>query len=334
MLETNNTVELTSEFSDCVLSLFKGAREKSLKEFKPWVFEHLQQIVRFDSGLWVSRSDVDNPIPEYWAEDTSLFNLPDSFMVNYQRLATLPNNIDPLYQLVINNPHEVMSLWDAYESRNEWQYTNYYLEHSKYFNIENMLSTYIPSGNYSSILHALSFYRKDASDDFNESERNYIKLLLPILVEAFRTNVLSSFKPDWKNNKAYRGTIDRWGELIEAESGFIKLLTETNLLNDNKIRLDINQLIDSKPLEVNALELKSDIHNGIIYIEVIRLDSSKVLSPKQLLVAKFIAVGLSDKQVAKKIHKSISAVRYHKKNIAKIYGVKLETTCLSYLLRQ
>lgn len=330
----NSTVELTTDLSEFIISLFRGARDKSLKEFKPWVFEHLQQIVRFDSGLWVSRSDVDNPIPEYWAEDTSLFNLPDSFMANYQRLATLPDNIDPLYELMINNPQEVVSLWDAYESRKEWHDTNYYLEHCKYFNIENMLSTYIPSGDNSSILHALSFYRKDAGDDFNESELNYIKLLLPILIEAFRINVLNSFKFDWKNNSTFRGATDRLGTIIESEEGFKKLMRAQGLLSDNKLTIDINNIVLPATIEINELTIEVNFQNGIVYFEILKQCPIKKLTKRQKEVCKYLVQGLVDKEICRELEISNSTVRFHLENIYKILNVENRYTAISYLLRQ
>ena len=79
-------INLSPQLSQFILTLYQGALKKSLAEFKSWAFEHMQTIIHFDSGLWLSRSDMINPIPIYLAEDTYLFNQAADFIENYHRI--------------------------------------------------------------------------------------------------------------------------------------------------------------------------------------------------------------------------------------------------------
>jgi DNA-binding NarL/FixJ family response regulator len=106
------------------------------------------------------------------------------------------------------------------------------------------------------------------------------------------------------------------------------------MLDGNKINLDLDKLVTITQFKINGLEISADFHNGIIYLEILKLDLPEVLPPERLLVAKYVAAGLSDKLIAKRVDRNISTVKYHKKEIAKVYGVELNSTDLPYLLRQ
>jgi len=316
------------------LTLYQGASKKSLAEFKSWAFEHTQAIIPFDSGLWLSRSDMVNPIPAYWAEDTYLFNQPADLMENYHRISTIPNNEDPLLKIALNAPCKVVSLWDTYDSKEEWYKTNYYQEHSKIYEIEHMLSALIIPSVNSNLTHIFSFYRKSANNAFSAKEKLKVEFLLPHLVEAFRINVLNSFKFDWQNNSTFRGATDRFGKIIEAENGFRKLMSSQALLIDNEITFDIKNLNFPTSIKINNVSMNVNFYDGLVCFEVSKQCPLEKLTKKQKEICKYLVSGLVDKEICQKMTISKSGVRYHLGNIYKILGVESRYTAIAYLLRQ
>lgn len=327
-------INLSPQLSQFILTLYQGASQKSLAEFKSWAFEHMQSILPFDSGLWLSRSDMVNPIPTYLAEDTYLFNQPADFMKNYHRMITLSNNEDPLHKIVLTAPCKVFSLWDAYDSKEVWYKTNFYQEHSKVYEVEHMLAAlFSPSGN-SNLNHLFSFYRKNADNAFSAKEQLTVEFILPHLVEAFRINVLNSFTFDWQNGSSFRAATDRFGKVIEAENGFRKLMCSQELLIDNDITFDIKNLNFPTRLKINNVSMEVNFYEGLVFFEVSQQCPLEKLTKKQKEICKHLVSGLVDKEICRKMAISKSGVRYHLANIYKILVVDSRYTAIAYLLRQ
>jgi DNA-binding CsgD family transcriptional regulator len=327
-------IELTPKLNQFILTLYQGAYEKSLSDFKPWVFQYLQNVIQFNSGLWLSRSDMTKPIPVHWVDDTYLFNQPVNFMENYQRLATMPNNIDPLHDKLLNAPDKVISLWEAYSSREEWYQTNYYQDHSKKYEIEHMLSTLALSKSNSCISHVLSFYRKDREQSFLKEEIETIELLIPHLVEAFRINILNSLQSSLIEKSSLKAIIDRFGKVIEADKSFKKLLTTENLLINEQVQFEIIDYLLPSTLHKNNITIKVQPFNGLFLVELLEQNLIKGLSKKQKEVAELLSKGLVDKKISAILDIKLSTVRYHLKNIYKELGVNSRYEAISYLLGQ
>lgn len=61
-----------SASSGFIQSLYKGAQDKSLSEFKPWVFEQLHNIVDFDEETWDVQSNTSRLNLNGWHTDICL----------------------------------------------------------------------------------------------------------------------------------------------------------------------------------------------------------------------------------------------------------------------
>ena len=68
----NGLFTYSSASSGFIQTLYKGAQDKSLSEFKSWVFAQLHDIVDFDEETWDVRSDVSRLNLNGWYKDICL----------------------------------------------------------------------------------------------------------------------------------------------------------------------------------------------------------------------------------------------------------------------
>lgn len=322
----------SKEINEFILSLYRGALDRPFTDFKGWFFTVSQSIFSFDSAIWLSRSDMEKPIPKYWVDDTYLFNQPIEFMENYQRLATLPNNVDPLHEKLLNTPNKVISLWDAYESQDEWYQTSYYKEHSKVFEIEHMLSTLVLPKHNSNISHVLSFYRKNIHKPFLTKELQTLELLLPHFVEAFRINILNSLSSNSDETYSFKGIVDRFGRVIESDEAFNQSLTSKKLLIEKQLQFDV--IGSKKPIttKIDDTIIKIQSCDGLFVLELLEKNKTEEFTIKQREIAALLSKGYVDKEISRKLNVQLSTVRYHLKNIYEILGVSSRYAAISYLL--
>lgn len=322
----------SKEINEFILTLYQGALETPFTDFKEWFFNFLQNMLSFDSAIWLSRSDMEQPIPKYWVDDTHLFNQPREFMSNYQRLATLPNNVDLLHEKLLNTPNTIVSLWEAYNSRDEWYQTSYYQEHSKIYEIEHMLSTLVLPKHNSNVSHVLSFYRKDIHKPFLENELQTLELLIPHFVEAFRISILNSLTASNDGTYSVKGIVDRFGRVIECEEAFEQSLASKKLLVGKQLQFDV---VDStKPIttKIDDTIVKMQACDGLFVIELQEKNKAEELTEKQKEIAALLSKGYVDKEISRKLDVKLSTVRYHLKNIYEVLGVDSRYAAISYLL--
>ena len=184
----------------------------------------------------------------------------------------------------------------------------------------------------SNTTHILGFYRKDACVDFSKKEIQLMTFLLPNLIEAFRLNLLNSFKPAQSNllnthesihNSQLKAcaTMDNSGLVLEADDRFITLMEELGLLVGGELLLDFS--LDELPVvrEFNNLSISISKTAQGVCVEAIQSSIFTKLSKRKREICQLLIMGLTDKEIGRELGVSHNTVSNHLKDIYRMLGV-------------
>lgn len=331
-LESSLIQFASPEVSDWILKLHRQSLCLPQHEFKHWCFTHLLDVINYDSGIWLSRSDLSERKNSHLEDDTSLYNQPFSFMQTYAEIADRPNNVDFLEQALHSKPGHFFSLWDVC-SKEQWHGTEFYQQHGKVYGVENAIAVIMLPSKYSAVQHILGFYRSNPSRDFSLKDKNTVTALLPHLIEAFSTNLLSSFNQ--RNKAEVRGIVDRYGEIVHAEEGFKQYMEEKGLMENNKLTIEgLTSLTEPTRMEVKGVQLDLSFYEGLIFIEVYEKPLKDLLSKRQLEICELISKGFSNKEIAGLLGLEVSTVNNHVQKAFKSLKVRSRAAATAYLVRK
>lgn len=177
------TVFFTQELNLFIQTLYKEAQIKPIKAFKPWVFDYLQQLLPFDSGLWITSST------DEWLEDPFLYHQPDSLIQNIAK--PIPNRYIGELQTEVENTHrEYLPMsCQAYPAKDTYDQGI-----CQTYGIEQALVAQVKPEGYSGTVCELHFFRRNPDDCFTREQVQLLAFILPSLIEAARVNVLGPFK--------------------------------------------------------------------------------------------------------------------------------------------
>jgi DNA-binding CsgD family transcriptional regulator len=326
------TLILTDQISDWIYTLHQSASNLPQETFKDWCFNHINSLLEFDSALWVSRSDMEDKVKLHWTDDTFLFKQPREFVDNYAQIDARPHNTDVLNQRLSEAPGKFFSVWECCDKAQFIQ-TEYYLEHCVKYGLEHAISALMLPGEFSTIAHIISFYRSDNTHEFTAQEKCLADFIFPHLLEAYSDNLLASFK--LQSKASYRGVIDRFGEMVVAQSGFADYMEEKGLCVDSKVTIEvISDLTANETITVKEATLKLHFQDGLIYIEATEPSPVEKLSDRQLEICFFIVKGCSNKDIASYLELSVSTVNNHVRNIFGLLKIKNRAALTSELIRQ
>ncbi|WED22902.1 helix-turn-helix transcriptional regulator [Vibrio sp. JC009] len=331
-MEVQTEPSLLESLSGTIKNIYRIANESSLVDFKQLAYQQVINHIQTDSGIWVTRSDMNSHeyIATKLADDTYLYNQPEAFMDNYQRVMTSGTEQDWVFVQLVKNQGKVIDLFDVMPEE-EWLKTPSYTDHCAKFGLEQIISCMSPATE-NTITHLISLYRADRAKPFSEKDKQTYQLLFPHLVESFRINILSSFKRPSTKLNCTRAVCDRFGFIIEAESAFYSMAE--NIISQGKIDLDFDSAQTHSQLFVDKdLHINIDFIQGAFYIEVIQQTQLK-LTKREKQIAALVSQGLPDKSISEQLEISPSTVNNHLNNIFKKVRVKNRTALIAQLSKQ
>lgn len=308
------------EVSLWLKSLFVASQTTTVREFKSFVFSHLQSLVKFDSGLWTTRSDMFDKVNVHWVEDSFLYNQPNEFMENYFRIASAEHGPDLLNEYLTHHPDQFVDLWQVVTVE-QWRQSVYYTEHCKPFGVEHALAALAAKSENTSVSHAISFYRANYDNPFSDEERACVNFLLPFLLQAFRLNLIYSFMPH-DSGRVVRAVLDRFGVVIEAQESFVCAMEKCGLLKVEGVDLqglNISDEVTSFQFDAHTVHARHE--HGLILMEVTLPPIEDILSTKEVEVSKLLYSGLSNKDIAEHLCRSPHTVKNQVKSILKKLNV-------------
>ncbi len=319
----------SQSLSELIVNIYRRSTELPLNEFRTFVFRQAQSVIGFDSGIWITRSELRRPLNEL---DTFLYNQPEAMMQNYERLLNKCGIKDPLFEEAyrLNGKTQLMDS-QVFECNN--RLNPLYEEHCKPFNLEHALST-IYCGNQQGVAHIVSFYRANRSTPFIEPDRQYTEWLIPHFIEGFRLNLLHHFRRH-ATSRGFSAVCDRFGVIIDAEDGFLRELglSDKAGADINRIALKFDQLPADGLVTLNQnTQLKVTSSRGVFYLELQHARSIPELTLRQQQLVNELVKGIPDKVIADNLNISLKTVRNQLSEIYRKLNVDGRAATIAYLL--
>ena len=196
-----------------VLSLYRDGRDLQLHNFQDWALEQVQRVIGFDSAGWGNAAAVPGK-----TGGLRLFNCEASFLQDY------PPHIegDFFRAALMARPGVSTNLSDL-TPRERYVGTEWYRNVGKKHRVEWQLGTLLIDP-LSSLSEFLTLWRHNPRQPFSEADRQAKELLMPHLVQAFRTVRLRHFlKANGAQPKAW-ALADDQGFIRELSPAFAAVL--------------------------------------------------------------------------------------------------------------
>lgn len=320
-------METRDDLNQLVQELYRVAYSSPISEFKQKCFELIAPVILFDSGTWITRCEHEIP---FYEADSFTYNLPDGFMDYYHQLSDVSTQVHQVFGVMLGNMGKTLDILDVVP-QDEWYGSDMYQLYCEKFNLHHSLMT-VWMNSVNQAIHVITFARHEKAAPFTQEDKLAKQFLVPNLVEALRVNILNSFKHGVGGENSYRAVSDRYGNLFEAEEGFIAKATELGLLKERAISVE---LLDSGVSWHNEQhQLYSQNFNGLMYLELNTSSLSELMSPRKLQLCQYLVEGKSNKEMAKVLDLSPDTVSNHLKEIFKLLNVTSRHQAIAYLIRQ
>ncbi|WP_029406712.1 helix-turn-helix transcriptional regulator [Thiomicrorhabdus sp. Milos-T2] len=310
-----------------VQELYRKAYSKPINEFKQCCFDLISEHFKIDSGTWITRCEIDS---KFYNNDSFTYKLPENFIEHCHHIPTVSRQIEQVFGVVLGNQGKTFDILDIVPEE-EWYESDMYKMYCEEFSLYHSVMT-VSVNPLSQTMNLITLARHDPEHKFSEAEKKSFDFLYPNLIEALRVNILNSFQQKSDTPFAFRAVADFYGNIIEAEEGFLNLLHSKSLIKDNKVLFKIST--ENNNLQVDNLIFKTQNHKGIVYIEAIAPPVIKTLGKRKIEVCKELIIGKSNKEIAKTLNLSPNTVNNHLKEIFKALNINSRHQAIAYLTRQ
>lgn len=295
-----------------IADIYQQASVLETQSFRRFCFAKLNQFIDFDAGVWLTRRAYENTFTD---SETFQYQLPAGFMDNYnQQIAQEKLAEDPVGAYGMKHPNTPISVFDIWTDRARYHQTPLYQQHCKKYGLEDLLATlYVTQ--HTNIVHIMSLYRFHRLTPFNEKEKYIKQILNPHFAEAISINLLHQLKRI--DSQVYECAIaDLYGNVLDAEQGFINQLSEHNIGIDKPLFAPVSDQIES-PIYLNEnLWVHATIEHNFVFLNLAKKQSFvRGLSKRQRDICNQIMAGKSDKEIAKALCISPFTVSNHLKKI-------------------
>ncbi|WP_319381822.1 LuxR C-terminal-related transcriptional regulator [Thiomicrorhabdus sp.] len=320
-------MDLLGKTNHLVRQLYRTAYSTPVEDFKDVCFDLVAELFQIDSGTWITRCEREIP---FYEQDSFTYRLPAGFMEHYHHLATVSTQVHQVFGVMLGNLGKTLDILDVVPEE-EWFGSDMYKLYCEAFNLHHSLMT-VTVNPLNQAMNIVTFARHDPLRRFTEEEKQAKEFLVPNLIEAMRINILNSFRQGKGDNTAYRAVLDRYGNFIEAEEGFMNLLNEYQLIREQKLQLDLQA--DQLDYRIGPLRLSFQNYNGLLYTEVHMAPIEERLGERKLAICRCLLEGKSNKEIARELEIAPNTVNNHLKEIFKALNVSRRHQAIAYLMRQ
>lgn len=303
------------ELSAVLLDLYSAARRMPLGEFQDAALTLIRPLVAFTSAAWGSGRILADGLEHHSVH--LMGDPPDRLMdyeeVKHQDLAAFTVGENPGRAFAFHAP----SLFRERRYAGIREYAKRW-EHQSYILASRM-------DGESGLLQWLGVYRGDADDQYGETERQTIELLLPHLNEALGLNRILNLRQE--NSAASRGAaiVDRFGVLHHADTQFLEFMRrECPRAAGRTLPPALIEHLGRSPGALYSgrwIVLRARPIRDLLLLHARQRAPVDDLTPRQLEVARHVADGLPYKKIAQRLGLSTATVRNYTQAIHERLGV-------------
>lgn len=318
----DDNLDITAHF---IKDVYKLAYQTPIAQFKDSVFQNLNSVLNIDAGTWITRGETN---AHFYESEAYVYGLPDGFLQELMHLGDVNEQIQKLFTTVSAQPGETFDILDIL-STSEWFSSDLYQLYCKKYELNHsLITTQIEPHNQ--VMNLVTYARNDVEQKFTLDEKRLSQWIQPCLVEGLKINLLNQYQ--YKNQDAFYGVFDSFGNLIEAEDSLITLFKQNGLLNDAYSLLIENNSDGSFEYEGVMIETRS--HQGLVHVEAMKAPITKQLSNRQLEICHHLISGKTNKEIARDMSLSPDTIHNHLKRVFNILNVSTRHQAIGYLIRQ
>ncbi len=306
------------------LALLRSVHGLPPEKFQQKVMDHLQGVISFDKGLWLSGYVKDILITHVY-----LYNLPESLMASWESMKQQDRVLKGILE---EAPGRTVDMREFY-TREERMAADIYQKHSRKYGIEHVITTALPDY-HTGLVEAISLYRSDPDAPFSREDREIKEYVFPLMVEAFCYNQLNyMLSLSRHSHTSTLAVCDEKGWLRHAEPGFYPMLkTVWPDWSGPVLPPPFLKLISSSETSLLRYERVNFRHEKVGKLRSIfahRRTLTRKLTKREDQIAVLFASGKSYKNIAEKLNISPATVRNHIDSVYKKLDVSNKVELLN-----
>jgi len=303
------------ELSAVLLALYAAAREVTLGEFQDAALALIQPLVAFTSAAWGSGRILADGLAHHSVHLVG--DPPDRLMdyeeVKHQDIAAFTVGKNPGRAFAFHAP----SLYSDRRYAGIREYARRW-EHQSYILASRM-------DQESGLLHWVGVYRGDGDDQYSETERQAMELLLPHLDEALSINRVLNLKQETAALRGGAAIADRFGVLHHADPRFLELIRhEWPWSSGRHLPQALTEHLGRSPghrYRGRWIVVYMRPIRDLLLLKARQRTPVDDLTPRQLAVARHVAEGLHYKDIARRLGLSPATVRNYIQIVHERLGV-------------
>lgn len=248
-----------SAINQLVLSLYRDGRDLLLHQFQDWALEQVNGVIPFDSACWGNAAL--EPIKVHWVH---LYQCDGSILDAYSPY--VPH--DFFRDKLMEHPGVSVAMSDP-RAGERLARTELYLKVGEAYQVNWSLGTLLIEP-MSSLSEYITLWRHDPERPFTEFERAAKELLMPHLVEAFRSVLLRHFLKEKETQRKVWALVDRQGFIREAAPAFNSCLrSHWPDWRGNRLPDELAEcVIQGRAFKTKALEIELSHSESLRFLEV------------------------------------------------------------------
>lgn len=296
---------MLSRFSSLLLTLYRRAQEQSVQQFQDQVLADIQPFIAFDSSMWGTATVRDGGIDIH---SIHLFNSSQAMLDAYEAV----KHQDTAASQVTAQPRATMGFNAATLFESEAH--RGIREFCSRFGHENVLIT-ADHHPVTRFVHWVSLFRADAAQVCTDAEVELLAHLGPHLMQALAINRLVHFDRlmgDLARENWAVAIADRRGFLYHADPRFTELLrAEWPGQSESQLPASLIAQLDGRDNRIvgQRMVLERSLEHEVLFLKARKRQPIDSLSTRELIVARLLVSGLTQKEVALKLERSPETVR-------------------------
>ena len=316
-----------SEYSKLLLSIYRSAQELPVEEFQDAILNAIKPYLPFDSSMWGTATMESTGIDIH---SLHLHNTSMKMIEAYEKV----KHLDTAAAKVTSQPRATIG-FNTDTDFNDPELADYrrFLkehQHNQFF----ITSDINPITKF---VHWVSLYRNDPNAVCTETETELLAYLAPHLMQALAINRLvhlDKLTGDVAREIWCVAIVDVKGVIYHADKRFRELVgTEwPALTKDNLPGSLIQQLLgEDSTVAGKKVVIRRNLEHGLLFLKARERAPVDNLSTREYIVAKLLASGLSQKEVASRLERSPETIRSQVKVIFTKLGIKSATLLPQHL---
>ncbi len=298
---------MLSAFSHLLLTAYRRAQELDVQSFQDQILTDLKAALHFDSSVWGTATMTMTGIQIHSAH---LYNLSPRMLPAYEKI----KHLDPAAMEVTRQPRTTLGFnvardfaEPAHEAMrdfcNEFGHRNFFIT-----------SDLNPRTQF---VHWISLFRTDPDRVCKPAEIELLSHLAPHLMQALALNRLVHLDRLGGDNARETWAVaiaDTRGVIYHADPRFRELMQlewNGNGNTEDQLPEALSALLAGRDNQVvgQRVVVERTLEHEVLFLRARRRHAVDSLSTRELMVARLLADGLTQKQVAAQLDRSLETIR-------------------------